>query len=191
MGTKILLSLLIACSAFAQGQFTFNGAGIAAASQTVVSGGGGGSCATLYKDQYGARDSGNNFGYYFYLGSTFTTVGGGTVCRTLVQLEGSATGTLQASIYTKSGSSPGTLIGTASALVNASTIPAIVDFVEFTGMSATLSATTEYFFILHASDNILTDFTKHNSSEIIRGSPDGSSWDSIGSASFNYQLFTE
>lgn len=78
-----------------------------------------------------------------------------TVCKGQAYLAKQGTpaaGTLQALIYTDVGGvNPGTLIGTGSATVDRTGISSSQSFVDFTGIAASVTSGTTYWFVLKAS----------------------------------------
>jgi len=158
---------------------------------TTTAAAGGSPCAT---EQQAEGDTGNFDGAQDWTGfrwkaNSFTTGGSGfTVCKAQAYLAKQGTpaaGTLEALIYTDSSGTPGTLVGTGSATLDRTTISGTQAFVEFTGMSAVLSASTTYWFILKASALDTDSGNRIYWQEDVTGetntgkdSADGSAWES-------------
>lgn len=150
---------------------------------------GGGPCTTQQITNGGAQDDWNHFDFYLYIAAPFTTGASGfTACAADAQLFNNASppGTFKSEIYTNNIASPGSLVGTASNTVNKSAVNGVFgNYQNFNGMSASLSALTTYWFVVQASQvdpNNSTIFYIHANSGVdtIKGSVDGTSWDSIG-----------
>lgn len=75
---------------------------------------------------------------------------------------GSPTFSMTCAIYTDSSGAPGTLVGTASTAVVASTVPATLSTdVDFTGISASVTSGTSYWVVIYKSsgtDNYSVDY---------------------------------
>lgn len=163
--------------------------------QSLSSGGGGGS---LQFDRSGSFDIINDFGYYTWLGNIFTPTPSFTCTSAKVRMSVNGTvaaGTLQAKIYTNNSGNPGTLVGTASATVDRTTIVGGDVEVDFTGISASLTGSTTYWMIVEASatdggsSNSVRWIGTTNGSDGIRGSQAGSSWDNLGTGDLNFKLY--
>lgn len=153
-----------------------------------------GSCSTLQQDNSGSYDADYNTTFYTYLSGQFTTGSSDfSACRATLKLNrsGSLSGTLQVKIYTNNGGNPGILIGAGSATIDPNTVPAVEDYVEFTGLLATLSSSTSYFVVLQASSAFITiKWIGHTGSFNVRGSTDGTSWDALGSTAMDFKLYS-
>lgn len=81
--------------------------------------------------------------FNFVAGSTYT------LCKITMQMgnQGSPTFTMTASIYTDNAGSPGTLIGTASSSVNASSLSNSFASINFVSLSASLVSGTTYWVV--------------------------------------------
>lgn len=165
-------------------------------------GGGGGGCTTEAFAGGTSFDDAYDWAFYTWQAQSFTTVGSFTVCKAqayLAQQGTTAAGTLEALIYTESGSNtPGTLVGTGSGTVDRTTIPGSQSFIEFTGMSASLSAATTYWLILKASaidangsNRIFWQVDTTGETGLIKSSVNGTVWDATGTnRTFTFKLFS-
>lgn len=161
----------------------------------------GGGCTTESFAQGTSFENLNDFAFYTWLAVSFTTGGSGfTVCKMQAELGKNGTvaaGTLTPKIYTNSGGSPGTLVGSAGSAVDRTTIT-MQAFWDFGGISASLSSSTTYWAILQASvvdtdasNRVFWVVDTAGESSTNKGSTDGSSWDTIGPTStFNFKLFS-
>jgi len=121
--------------------------------QTIASAGGG--CSTAQDSEENTGTSQGNVGshsFYQYRAGNIDTTSAYTVCKVELSLKsvGSPTQDLTVSIYDDSSGEPGSLVGTASDAVDASTIGSTFEWVEFTGISAVLSDATTYWVVIHA-----------------------------------------
>jgi hypothetical protein len=117
-------------------------------------------------------------------GSTFVADFTGTICSIKLSMKKveSPTFNINVYIYTDVSDAPNELVGTGSNAVAASTLGAGYGWIEFTGMSAAVTATNEYWIVVKTS---ATDETNHvafntdiNCKDTygIKYSSDGSSW---------------
>lgn len=147
-------------------------------------------CDTLRDNNGSAQDATLDFAFYTWITNSFVAAATTTICRAeadLIQFGTAAAGTLQAKIYTDSAGSPGTLIGSASDTVDRTTIDNMAfEFVSFQNMSASLTASTTYWFILQASsvdtngsNCILWKIDNTSETATRKGSTNGTAWDGL------------
>lgn len=173
-----------------------------AATNSLAGGSGGGACATEQLAQGTTFSDNVRFSYFTNLSASFTTGGSGyTVCKIQCELGASGTvpsGTLYAAIFTDSAGSPGTQVGTASGTIDRTSIAAGPTFVEFTGVSATLSSATTYWVVLVASardtdgvNGIYWILDSDGESGNAKGKWTSDGWESLGgSRTTNFKLFS-
>jgi hypothetical protein len=174
---------------------SFDGLAIASVKSILgVDNTGGGS--SLQFDQMGAFDDTLNFSFYTYLANQYVAASSYTLDKVVARLIAIGTpsaGTITAKIYTSSGGNPVTLVGTGSGTVDRTTVSGTVD-IDFTGMNVTISNGTTYFVLLQASAtdseaNGVRWIKTNNGTITTRASADGSSWDNVGTAAMNFELW--
>lgn len=144
-------------------------------------------CDTMQINPFDTVDNAPSFQSVDYIACSFVTGGSGfTGCKMNVQFYIPAgpppAGTVKVSIYTDNAGSPGTLVGTASATQDRTVL---VDAAKttFTGISATLSASTTYWAVVNtpATGNGTLSVYEDGGSETstIKESTDGTTWSTV------------
>lgn len=163
--------------------------------------GGGGSCDTLAESCTSGSGSGYSLGNIStrkYLSTRFTTSASRSICKIACSLQsvGSPTFSVNAYIYTDNNGEPGSVVGTGSSAVSASSIPTSFSDVEFSNVSATLSSGTVYWVVLVCSsvgdteNKLRWQYGDCFDAEEINSSSDGSTWDTTStSVSLLFKLY--
>lgn len=189
----ILLATCLSVSA----QVSFDGPAAGAFSRARPAAGGGGGCSTFRQNNSGATAGDQYIAYDgsdLYFASPFTASASYTVCSVTNAMfaTGSPGFNLKCAIYTDSGSNPGTLVGTASAAVSASTIGTSEATVTFTGLNAAVTSGTKYWIVIWVSGGSTSYYTSYLhvpysvgvSTDVLAKSSDGTTW----SQPHNYSL---
>lgn len=150
------------------------------------------------------RENWTNFGTFWgntvqvYDACPFTASASYTVCRAQVALRrtGTAPGTVKVALYTDATGSPGTLIGTASVLVDCSTIDTTSALVDFPSINAALVSGTIYWVVViysavgtDASNKVEVEYG-YAAGNQIKVSVDGSIWAPLDFGFFKSKLFS-
>lgn len=156
---------------------------------------GGASCNTLRDDLNGSFDDWNVFSFYTYIATRFTAGATYTACKGIARFDVASTppsGTVRCQIRTVNAGPPsGSILGTASDTLDRTTIPTGDQQVSLANLSASLTSSTQYFFVIQMS---ATDggetirWVRTNGSDPLYGSTDGTSWDFIGTGTLNFKL---
>jgi len=120
----------------------------------------------------------------------FTAVNSFTVTQAVLRLSrtGSPTFNVDVRIYTDNAGNPGTLIGTGSGTVAASSVATSESDVMFTGLSAAITAGTKYHIVIHcsatqnSSNDLLWEHSFGVAADIVHNSTDGSTWSTFNSS---------
>lgn len=153
-----------------------------------VGGGGGGSCAGTTKDsQTGTTNNNADNSVYNWIAGNFTAGSTYTLCKLTLRMAkaGTPSGNVTASIYTSvAGNIPGTLVGTASDPVTATTLPTTEGNVDFVNLNASLTSGTVYQIVVKTTtgtsmNNVKVYYTFDGvtAHEINLSDNSGSSWD--------------
>lgn len=124
-------------------------------------------CATSADSQAPTNTGGGANGYsasYVYTGFAFVAASSYTMCKielSVIKI-GTPSYTVTVSIYTDSADHPGTLVGTGSAAVNVSTFGTSYGNITFTGMSASITSGTRYWYVMQATSAPPNDMTNYS-----------------------------
>ena len=149
-----------------------------------------GDCTTS-KDSYASGTETYHNQAYNWLSGSFTPATSYTLCSVSVSMAkaGTPSGTIQAAIYTSSAGKPGTLVGTESTAVNATTLNASQADFTFNDLSASLTGSTEYYIVVKcsttgdASNHVKIFFGYTGEADSIQVSSDGgANWDVLESS---------
>jgi hypothetical protein len=134
-----------------------------------------------------------------YKASKFAASGTKTICALSLKVfkTGNPTFDVNVYIYTDNAGEPGVLVGTGSVAVSAGSLPTSADYYLWTGLSADLTDTVEYWIVAVAS--VVGDASNYvtirasspcDLEEGTKYSPDGTTWTTSNSArGFNFKTY--